>query len=188
MWSKLQRGHSGGELWKSGGVVTQGRRLKSNAPPSPALTLRDFASEPGPSGSGAECTGCLQRNGDGKPDVRIAAIVEVVSIVVVDVNVIGAIPVCRPVFRIRIDQQERVPAVPEARISHVHNGAGSHAEEVPAAETEIEGGLRNVVTAVASALLPGAMVGRPVSGAILLPGVLRLPTAALLYPSPLLLP
>src|ERR1019366_5096877 len=81
-----------------------------------------------------------------------------------------------------------VAAVPEARISHVHNGAGSHAEEVPAAETEIEGGLRNVVTAVASALLPGAMVGRPVSGAILLPGVLRLPTAALLYPSPLLLP
>ena len=156
--------------------------------PSPALTLRDFASEPGPSGSGAECTGCLQRNGDGKPDVRIAAIVEVVSIVVVDVNVIGAIPVCRPVFRIRVDQQERVAAVPEARISHEHNGAGSHAEEVPAAETEIEGGLRNVVTAVASALLPGAMVGRPVSGAILLPGVLRLPTAALLYPSPLLLP
>jgi hypothetical protein len=43
------------ELWKSGGVVTQGRRLKSTAPdpkggtpvvaPSPALTLRDFASE-----------------------------------------------------------------------------------------------------------------------------------------------
>src|ERR1019366_9127180 len=130
----------------------------------------------------------LQRNGDGKPDVRIAAIVEVVSIVVVDVNVIGAIPVCRPVFRIRVDQQERVAAVPEARISHVHNGAGSHAEEVLAAETEIEGGLRNVVTAVASSLLPGAMVGRPVSGAILLPGVLRLPTAALLYPSPLLLP
>ena len=100
----------------------------------------------------------LQRNGDGKPDVGIAAIVEVVSIVVVDVDVIGAIPVFRPVFRIRIDQQERVAAVEEARISHVHNGASSHAEEVLAAETEIEAGLREVVTAVASALLPGAMV------------------------------
>src|ERR1039458_2534238 len=132
--------------------------------------------------------GYLQRHGDGKPDVRIAAVVEVVSIVVVDVNVIRAIPVFRPVFRIWIDQQERVGALEEARITHVHNGATSHAEEVLAAETEIEAGLRNVVTAVASALLPGAMVGRPVLGAILLPGVFRLPTAALLYPSPLLLP
>jgi hypothetical protein len=59
---------------------------------------------------------------------------------------------------------------------------------VLAAETEIEAGLREVVTAVASALLPGAMVGRPISGAILLPGVMRLPPAALLNPSPLLLP
>ena len=50
--------------------------------------------------------GCLQCNGDGKPDVGIAAIVEVVSIVVVDVDVIGAIPVFRPVFRIGIDQQK----------------------------------------------------------------------------------
>src|ERR1017187_10156000 len=132
--------------------------------------------------------GYLQRHGNGKPDVRIAAVVEVVSIVVVDVNVICAIPVFRPVFRIWIDQQERVAAVEEARISHVHNGAASHAEEVFAAETEIEAGLRNVVTAVASALLPGAVVGRPVLGAILLPGTFRLPTAALLYPSPLLLP
>jgi hypothetical protein len=32
------------------------------------------------------------------------------------------------------------------------------------------------------------MVGRPVLGAILLPGIFRLPTAALLYPPPLLLP
>src|ERR1019366_7356031 len=143
-----------------------------------------------PSGSGAvrNAPGCLQRNGDGEPDVRIAAIVEVVSIVVVDVEVVGVVPVFRPIFRIRIDQQERVAAVEKARISHVHNGASSHAEEVLAAETEIEGGLRNIVTAVASALLPGAMVGRPVLGAILLPGVFRLPTAALLYPSPLLLP
>ena len=143
-----------------------------------------------PSGSGAvrNAPGCLQRNGDGEPDVRIAAIVEVVSIVVVDVEVVGVVPVFRPIFRIRIDQQERVAAVEKARISHVHNGASSHAEEVLAAETEIEAGLRNVVTAVASALLPGAMVGRPVLGAILLPGIFRLPTAALLYPSPLLLP
>src|ERR1039458_6077002 len=141
--SKCGRSYNGGilagalEEWRRGDPGAPPEKQKSRpqggtpvVAPSPASTLRDFASESRPSGSGAECTGCLQRDGDGKPDVRIAAIVEVVSIVVVDVNVIGAIPVCRPVFRIRVDQQERVAAVPEARISHEHNGAGSHAEEV----------------------------------------------------------
>ena len=56
-----------------------------------------------------------------------------------------------------------------------------------AAEVEIEAGLRDVETAVAAALRPGAMLGGPLSGAALLPGSVRLP-GALLLPAALLLP
>ena len=56
-----------------------------------------------------------------------------------------------------------------------------------AAEIEIEAVLRDVVTAVASALGPVAMVGGPVLAPVLLPGSVSLP-AARLYPSTLLLP
>jgi len=53
-------------------------------------------------------------------------------------------------------------------------------EEMPAAEREHEGALRNVVAAVAPALRPTAMVGGPVLGAVLLEGSVPLPTATLL--------
>ncbi|HME06117.1 MAG TPA: hypothetical protein VKG25_03670 [Bryobacteraceae bacterium] len=56
-----------------------------------------------------------------------------------------------------------------------------------ATEINTEGLLRNVVAAIPPTLRPGAMVGGPVLGAILLPGVVPLP-AAWLLPSALLLP
>jgi hypothetical protein len=112
--------------------------------------------------------------------LRIAAVVEVVSIVVVDVNVIEVIPVIGPVFRPWINQQERKPAVLETRVPQIHNRARAEAEQVLAAEIEAEAVLRDVVTAVASALRPRAMVGGPPLGAILLPGIVPLPAAALL--------
>ena len=55
-------------------------------------------------------------------------------------------------------------------------------------EMEIVGVLRNVVTAIASTLRPGAMIAVPILIAILLPGTMRLPAAALFQPSLLLLP
>ena len=112
--------------------------------------------------------------------MRIAAIVEVIAIVVVDVEVIGVIPVVGPVFRPWIDHQERKSAVLETRIPQIHNWLRANAEEVLAAERETESVLRHVVTAVASALRPTPMVGRPPLGAILLPGIVPLPRAALL--------
>ncbi len=56
-----------------------------------------------------------------------------------------------------------------------------------AAKIEPESLLRNVVSAIASALRPGAMIGSPPWRAELLKAILRLP-AALLLPAPLLLP
>ncbi len=58
---------------------------------------------------------------------------------------------------------------------------------MPPSEGETEAILRDVRSAVAAALRPVAMVGRPVLGAVLLPGIVALP-AAVLYPAALLLP
>jgi hypothetical protein len=48
--------------------------------------------------------------------------------------------------------------------------------------TEIEGEtvLRNVVAAIAAAFVPSPMLGFPLQGALLLPGVVSLPSAALM--------
>ena len=112
--------------------------------------------------------------------MRIAAVVKVVAIVVVDIKVIGVIPVVGPIFRPWVKQQERISAVLEARIPQIHDRLRANAEGVLGSEIEAEGVLRNVVTAVASALRPGAMVGGPPLGAILLPGIMPLPAAPLL--------
>ena len=69
----------------------------------------------------------------------------------------------------------RKPAAGETRIPQIHNREPSSVEEVPAAERETEGRLRNVVPAIASALRPGAMIGRPVLRTALLEG--RVPWA-----------
>jgi len=114
------------------------------------------------------------------------AVVKVVPIVITDVDVIGGIPICRPVFRPRIHQHERKAAVRETRIPHVHRRAG-HPEIVLTSEIETEAVLRNEVTAIASTLRPSAMIAVPVLSTILLECAMRLP-GAMLLPSPLLLP
>jgi len=110
----------------------------------------------------------------------IAAIVKVVAIVVVNIEVIGVIPVVGPVLGPRIKQQERIPAVLETRISQIHHWLRANAEVVLAAEIQTEAVLRDEVTPVASTLRPAPMVGGPPLRAILLPGIVPLPAAALL--------
>jgi hypothetical protein len=56
----------------------------------------------------------------------------------------------------------------------------AYAEKMLVAEMKTEACLRNVVTAIAAALGPSAMLALPLLGAILLPGVMPLPAAALL--------
>src|ERR1017187_8608067 len=126
-------------------------------------------------------------NHDRESHIRITAVVKVVPIVIIDVKVVGVIPVVGPVFRPWIHQQERKALVLKARIPHVHNRERAHHEEVLAAEIEIEASLRQISAAVAATLLPGAMVGGPVLGATLLPCGVCLPAAALSRPTTLLL-
>ena len=129
----------------------------------------------------------LQGDGDRQRNTRVHTVIKIIPVVIVNVNVVGVIPIFRPVFGPRVNQQERKAAVLETRIPNVHRGAAADAEEVLAAEIETEGLLRNIVTAIASALRPRAMLVLPLPGSILLPGFVPLPTA-LPCPSPLLLP
>jgi hypothetical protein len=128
----------------------------------------------------------LQVDSNRKSDTWILAVVKVVPAVIIDVKIIGVVPVCCPIFRPGVHEQERKAAVRETRIPLVNNGAG-HPEPVLTSEIEAEAGLRNVVTAIASTLCPGAMIAVPVLSTILLKCAMPLPSA-LLLPSPLLLP
>ena len=129
----------------------------------------------------------LQCHSDRESHVRIPAIVKVIPVVITNVKVIGVVPVCCPGLRVRIHEQKRKATVREAWIPHVDAGEAVHPEPVSDPEIEIELGFRNVVTAVASTLRPGAMIAIPVLRTILLPGTMALPAAAL-CPSPLMLP
>jgi len=129
----------------------------------------------------------LQRDSDRECHAGIAAIVKVVPVVITNVQVIGVVPVLCPGLRVGIHQQKRKTAIREARIPHIDGGEAVHSEPVFHPEIEIELGLRNVVTAIATTLGPGAMIAIPVLSTILLPCTMPLP-AALLLPSPLLLP
>src|ERR1022692_1834876 len=121
----------------------------------------------------------LQRDSDRKSDARIRAVAKVVPVVIIDVNVIVSVPVFCPGPRPGIHEQEPKAAVREARIPQVDRGLAVHPEPVLTPETEIVGVLRNVVTAIASALRPGAMIAVPIAIATLLPCTVPLPAAAL---------
>jgi hypothetical protein len=121
----------------------------------------------------------LHCDSDRKPDVWITAVVKVVPIVIINVNVIPLIPILWPVFWPGIQQQKRKAAVIKARIPHVDGGAIVHPEPVLVPEGESEAVLRNVVTAIASALHPIAVLAIPLLRASLLPHAIPLPAALL---------
>src|SRR5450631_1381833 len=97
----------------------------------------------------------LYQDCDCKPLLRIIAVVEVITvIVIVDIKVIGGVPVLRPVCGPRIQEQERSPLILETRITQIHDRRRLEAEVVLRAEVQIESVLRDVIAAVASALRP----------------------------------
>jgi hypothetical protein len=90
------------------------------------------------------------------------AVVEVIPIAVADINVVGGIPVWRPVSRPRINHHERIAAVLEARVTRNYDGLALNAKPVPRAEIEAETIFRNVIAAISAALPPSAVIGLPV--------------------------
>lgn len=117
---------------------------------------------------------------DRNPLARIPAVVQIISVVIVNVNVVARVPVYCPVFWPRVKKHEPKPAVLEARIPRNYREGAADAEPVLTAEIESETVVRNVVTTIAAALIPRAMLDSPVLGAILLPRAVALPSSALL--------
>src|SRR5258705_13837334 len=83
---------------------------------------------------------------------RVSPVAKVITVVPDDEQIVGGVPAIGPVFRPRIQHDERIPAVVEPRVSHVHRRDAADAEVVLAAEVEAEGRLGNVETAIAPAL------------------------------------
>ncbi len=104
---------------------------------------------------------CSKRDADcNSRGARIPAVEQVIPvIVVVDVNIVGLVPVVSPVLRIRIDRGEPIATVLEARITaYHHEWEIVNAERVIPAIVAAVVGLRNAIAVVAAALLPGAML------------------------------
>jgi len=95
------------------------------------------------------------------------AVIYVVPIAgVINIYVVGFVPVRRPRFRPRINERNPIAVVLEARISaYEEHRKGVDAEEVPTPEVEPEAVFGNSVAVVAAALLPGAVFVIPRTGA-----------------------
>jgi hypothetical protein len=116
----------------------------------------------------------LERDVDRNSLAGISAVVHVVAIVdVVDIDVVVVVPVISPGLRPGVDGADPIALVLEARVSaHDQEGEGIDAESVARPKVSAVAVVRNAITVVAPALLPGAVIGLPVLGSMLLPGAL----------------
>jgi hypothetical protein len=88
-------------------------------------------------------------------------VIQVVSIVIANINIVSGIPVLRPVRGPRVNHYERIAAVLEAGITLHYDGLALNAKPVSLTETETEAIQGNVVAAIAATLSPGPMVAFP---------------------------
>jgi len=107
----------------------------------------------------------LHRDADRNSDVWIPAVEQVIAVVDVgDIDVVAVVPIIRPVFWPWVNQADPIAAVLEARISaHNEEREAGDAETMILTKVSAETVIRNAVAFVASALLPGAVVGVPAS-------------------------
>ena len=105
----------------------------------------------------------LHRYADRNSYVGISAVEQVVTVIDVGyVDVVGVVPVIRPVFRPRVDHTEPIAVVLEAGVSaHNQEGETVDAELVVLAKVSTKALVGNAVAVVATPLLPGAVVGIP---------------------------
>src|SRR5512133_3001093 len=100
----------------------------------------------------------------------MAGIDQVVAIaVVVDVHLIGQVPVVHPELRPGIHHEEPVTPAPEPGIALVDHRAAADAEGMPISEAGDELRLGDAVAAVAPTLGPGPVVTLPLMSAMLPP-------------------
>ena len=127
----------------------------------PVLTQEDSLS--GAASPEAAPGRSLHRYADRNSDVGIPAIEQVIAVVNVrDVDVVSVVPVIPPVFWPWVNEADPIAAVLEAGISaHNEESEAGDAETMILTKVSAETVIRNAVAVVASALLPGAVVGVP---------------------------
>ena len=105
----------------------------------------------------------LHRDADCNSNGGIPAVEQVIAVVdVVDIDVVGVVPVIRPVFWPWVNETEPIALVLEAWISaHNKEGEAVDAEAMVLTKVSTETVVRNTVAVVAAALLPSAVVGIP---------------------------
>jgi hypothetical protein len=115
----------------------------------------------------------------------IPAVVHVIAVLGVDdVYIIVVVPIVGPVFRPWVHETEPKAAVLEARIPAVQlHRVPVNAEPVIRTKAHAITVIRNAVAVVTATLLPVAVLGLPVTRAMLLP---HLPLLTLLHALPLL--
>lgn len=109
----------------------------------------------------------LERNRDCNPHAGVLAVVYVVPIIaVIDIDIVGFVPIWRPVFRPWIDKRDPITVVLEARVTaYKEHRKAADAEEVFTPEVAPETVFRNAVAVVTAALLPTAVISIPRAGA-----------------------
>ena len=113
----------------------------------------------------------LHRDADCNTYAGMPAVIQVVAVIVIDnINVVGVIPIGRPITRIWIDHTEPVATILEARIStDYQEGKSANAEAMSHSKVATETIVRNAKTVVSAPLLPAAVIGLPVASTVLLP-------------------
>jgi hypothetical protein len=103
----------------------------------------------------------------------MATVAEVVAVIhVIDVNVVGLIPIGRPGFRPRINNREPEAAVLKARASiDDDHGSAVNAEIVSTAKMLAEPIGRNAIAHIASAVVPRTVIVFPMLSALARPDV-----------------
>ena len=114
-------------------------------------------------------------------------VVQVIPVVIADINVVGGIPVFRPVSWPRVNHHKRKATVLEAGVTRNYIRLAVDAKPVFVAEIEAETSFWDVVAPIAPSLFPITVIASPIRGTISLPSCLSLP-AAMLSPAALLLP
>jgi hypothetical protein len=101
-------------------------------------------------------------------------VVHVVSVVdVVHIDIVSPVPGSGPGFRARINHAEPVATVLEPRVAFNHYDRHlMHAEPVSAAEVGVKAIVRNAVSVISAAIVPGAMLALPIMRTLALPDVL----------------
>ena len=80
----------------------------------------------------------LQHHADRDCFAGMHTIVQVISVVIANIDVVGGIPILRPVSWPRVNHHERIAAVLEARITRNYQRQAVDAKPVSRAEMEIE--------------------------------------------------